>query len=135
MRSVALAALSCALAAAATAAAKTGLTGKEAAHVDWSVKNCAATSTDKEHRLVDLANAKGHDQFVARWMAESNKLAAAADTAAKRNSLCSDIKGWYGPQGSRIAGLITWKRNAAPSNSQVRSTGEAGGRRRGRKRQ
>ena len=134
MRSVALAALSCALAAAATAAAETGLTGKDAAHIDWSVKNCQATSTDKEHKLVDLANAKGRDQFIAQWTAESNKLTAAAGTPSRRDSLCSDIKGWYGPVGSRIAGLITWKRDAAPSDSQPRSTGDAGGGRR-RKRQ
>ena len=115
--------LGCAMAAlaltAVAAIADTAFTGKDAAHIDWSAKNCEATSTDKEHRLVDEANAKGRDRFVALWMAESGKLVETADTPSKRESLCSDIKGWYGPQGSRISGLITWN-SAGPASTTAR---------------
>jgi hypothetical protein len=34
------------------------LSGEDAAYIDWSVNNCATKSTDKEHALVDQANAK-----------------------------------------------------------------------------
>ena len=35
-----------------------GLSGEDAACIDWSVKNCETKGTDKEHLLVDQANAK-----------------------------------------------------------------------------
>ena len=52
---VVLMALGCGLTA-THASAETNLTGKDAAHIDWGVKNCGVTSTDKEHAMVEQAN-------------------------------------------------------------------------------
>ena len=134
MRTALLAALVCGLAASPAIAAESNLTGKDAAHIDWGVKNCGVTSTDKEHTMVEQANAKGRDQFVAQWTTESNKLVDAASTSNKQDAMCGDIKGWYGPQGSRIAGLISWKSDAAPSTTKAKSTGQDSTSRKGRKR-
>ena len=35
------------------------LSGEDAAYIDWSVNNCGTKSTDKEHAMVDQANANG----------------------------------------------------------------------------
>lgn len=114
------------------AVAETYLTGKDAAHIDWSVKNCVVTSTDKEHAMVDQANARGKDQFIAQWFAESAKLAEAANTPSKRDEKCSDIKSWYGPAGSRIAGLISWTKETSSSTPKSKSARQGSASRRGR---
>ena len=40
-------------------------------------------------------------------------LSEAKTTPAKTADMCSSIKEWYGPAGSKIVGLITWS-NAPP---------------------
>jgi len=131
MRLVVLMALGCGLTA-THASAETNLTGKDAAHIDWGVKNCGVTSTDKEHAMVEQANAKGKTQFIEQWTAESYRLADAATTPSKQEAMCSDIKGWYGPQGSRIAGLIGWKREA-PTDTKAKPSSQGSTPRRGRR--
>ena len=131
MRMVVLVALGSALAV-PDAIAEGNLTGKDAAHIDWGVKNCEVTSTDKEHLMVEQANVRGRDKFIEQWAAESNKLVEATATASKREAMCTDIKGWYGPSGNRIAGLIIWKKDA-PSDTKAKPGGQASAPRRGRR--
>jgi hypothetical protein len=132
MRTALLAALVCAIAA-SHATAESAFTGKDAAHIDWGVRNCAAVITDKERKLVDEANTKAKAQFVEQWTAESNKLIAAADSQSKQQALCASIKDWYGPLGSRIAGLVSWNKEASSDTKSASSTQPSAGRK-GRKR-
>jgi len=83
--------------------------GREAAYVDWGVKNCEAVSTDKEHALVEQANARARDAFLEQYLKESNRLLAASAGAHGQESMCAEIKEWYGPQGSRMGDLLRWK--------------------------
>ena len=80
------------------------LSGEDAAYIDWSVNNCATKSTDKEHALVDQANAKDAAGFLRKY--QSTNLGDALSTPSKRDAMCADIKGWYGPGGSRFPDLM-----------------------------
>jgi hypothetical protein len=106
-------------------------TGKDAAYIDWAAKNCEAASTEKEHKLAEEGNAKGGDQFIREWTEQGSKIAAGSSTPSKQEAMCSDIKEWYGPSGSRLSGLITWKREPptqtkSSSNSQSPDSGKRG---------
>ena len=68
------------------------LSGEDAAYIDWSVKYCGAKSTDKEHALVDQANAKDAEGFLRKY--QGKDLSEARSSPSKQAALCSDIKGW-----------------------------------------
>src|SRR5262249_7024584 len=53
--------------------------GRDAAHIDWGVKYCGGMSTDKEHAMVEQANARTSEHFMQEYTKESNKLAAVAN--------------------------------------------------------
>ena len=105
------------------------LSGEDAAYIDWAVNNCEVKSTDKEHAMVDQANAKDADAFLRKY--QSKNLSDAQSSPAKQASMCSDIKAWYGPYGSRFADLIKWESGGTSSTS---STPQSTASRRGRKR-
>jgi hypothetical protein len=107
-----------------------GLSGEDAAYIDWSVNNCGTKSTDKEHTMVDEANAKDQAGFLRKY--QSTDLSDAGSSPSKLEAKCADIKGWYGPTGSRIPGLITWQNaGAAPpdKSASAATTGRKGKRR------
>jgi hypothetical protein len=114
MRMIVLVVLSAALPAAYAIADKS-LSGEDAAYIDWGVKNCGVISTDKEHFMVEQANAKGRDVFSNQYLRQyqSKSLVEALASPSRQEAMCTDIKAWYGPQGSRILGLINWKREAS----------------------
>ena len=99
------------------AAAEKGLSGEDAAFIDWGVNNCGAISTDKEHAMVDQANTKDSAGFLRQYMGKD--LSGALSTPNKQASMCADIKDWYGPLGSRIPGLLTWERTVAPATDKA----------------
>jgi hypothetical protein len=115
----------------AHAIAENNFTGKDAAYIDWGVKNCEVVSSEKEHKLAEQANAKG--QFIKQWTEESSKLAEASKNQDKQASMCSDIKEWYGPLGSRISELIKWKREAS-TEAKVKPSSSTSETRKSRKR-
>src|SRR2546421_5331470 len=92
-----------------------GLSGEDAAYIDWSVNNCATKSTDKEHAMVDQANAKDAAGVLRKY--QSTNLGDALSTPSKQASMCAEIKGWYGPGGRRFSHLIKWGGTAAPPAS------------------
>jgi hypothetical protein len=49
--------------------------GRDAVYIDWGVKNCEAVSTDKEHALIEQANANSRSNFIEQYSNESNKIA------------------------------------------------------------
>ena len=104
------------------ARAAEALSGRDAAYIDWGVKYCEAVSTDKEHAMVELANAKARDDFVQQYTKEVDQLAAAASPPERREKMCSDIKDWYGPLGNRIADLLRWKQDVR-SDGKPKSAG------------
>jgi len=106
------------------------LSGEEAAYIDWSVNNCGTKSTDKEHTMIDQANAKDSVGFLRRY--QSANLSEATSSPSKQEAMCADIKDKYGPAGSRIPGLITWQ-NAAAATPETSSTATTTGRK-GRRR-
>jgi hypothetical protein len=108
------------------------LSGRDAAFIDWGVKFCGGISTDKEHAMVNVANAKAKDDFIQHYAKESSKLATASGAPAAQEKLCSDIKTWYGPLGSRIADLLRWKQEAPLDGNVKAATGDAG-KRKGRR--
>ena len=109
------------------AAAEKGLSGEDAAYIDWGVNNCGAISTDKEHAMVDQANAKDLAGFMRQYMGKD--LSDALSTPNKQAEMCADIKDWYGPLGSRIPGLLKWNRAAAAApDKAANSSSSAGGR-------
>ena len=63
----------CVSVAASPALAGESFTGRDAAYVDWGVKNCSAVSTDREHAMVDKANANNGNAFLEQYQNESNK--------------------------------------------------------------
>ena len=122
--------IACALCATVALAGPT-LSGEDAAYIDWSVNNCATKSTDKEHAMVDQANAKDAAGFLRKY--QSTNLGDALSTPSKQASMCAEIKGWYGPGGSRFPDLIKWEGTAAAtpaSNKPAPATTERKGRRR-----
>ncbi len=108
------------------------LSGRNAAYIDWAVKYCGAESTDKEHSLIDQAYAKGRDAFVAQYTEQSNKLGPVVDAPEKQEKMCSDIKEWYGPLGSRSADLLRWKRDAR-SDGSTKGTAASSDKRKGKR--
>ncbi len=106
------------------------LSGEDAAYIDWSVKHCGAKSTDKEHALVDQANAKDAEGFLRKY--QGKDLSEALSSPSKQAALCSDIKGWYGPYGSRFADLLKWE--STPSVADTDKPAATASGRKGRKR-
>ena len=105
------------------------LSGEDAAYIDWAVNNCGVKSTDKEHAMVDQANAKDAATFLRKY--QSKNLSDAQSSPAKQSSMCADIKAWYGPYGSRFADLIKWESGGASSTSDTpQNTASRRGRRR-----
>jgi hypothetical protein len=107
------------------------LTGEDAAYIDWGVKNCGVKSTDKEHAMVDKANAKDAAGFLRTY--QSKDLSDARSSPSKQEAVCSDVKTWYGPFGSRFADLIKWDNSpstAASDKSAPATTAAGKGKRR-----
>jgi hypothetical protein len=105
------------------------LSGEDAAYIDWAVNNCGVKSTDKEHVMVDQANTKDSATFLRKYL--SKNLTDAQSSPAKQSSMCTDIKAWYGPYGSRFADLIRWESGGASATSDTpQSTAPRRGRRR-----
>jgi hypothetical protein len=123
----------CVSVAASPALGGESFTGRDAAYIDWGVKNCSAVSTDKEHAMVDKANAKKGNAFLEQYQDESNKLAAVSSTPGKQENICADIKEWYGSFGSRIADLLRWSQEArSEGEGKPKSAGGGSGKRKGR---
>ena len=117
----------------ATAApAGPAFSGEDAAYIDWGAKNCATKSTAKEHAMVDEANAKDSAGFLRKY--QGKDLSDALSTPNKQTAMCDQIKGWYGPNGSRIAGMITWENTGATTAAADKPASKSEGRR-GRRRQ
>jgi hypothetical protein len=106
------------------------LSGEDAAYIDWGVNNCSVKSTDKEHTMVDQANAKNAAGFLRKY--QTKDLSGALSTPAKQAALCADIKAWYGPYGSRFADLIRWE--SAPTSTASDKPAGASSPSKGRKR-
>lgn len=107
------------------------ISGKDAAYIDWAVRNCEVASTDKEHMLIERMTPK--DRVVFSKQYESINLTALVETPAKQEAMCKDIRAWYGPDGSRIAGLLKWERS--PSTTvENKPAPAAAEKKRGRKR-
>jgi hypothetical protein len=105
------------------------LSGEDAAYIDWAVNNCEVKSTDKEHVMVDQANAKDSATFLRKY--QSKNLTDAQSSPAKQSSMCADIKAWYGPYGSRFADLIKWESGGTSKTSDApQNTASHRGRRR-----
>jgi hypothetical protein len=115
--------------------ADNGFSGDEAAYVDWSVRNCDVASTDKEHRLVDEANAKDAAGFLRKYESKfrAKDLSGALEAPSKQEHMCADIKGWFGPLGSRIPDLIKWEGTSTAGTSDKPAASTATGRK-GRRR-
>ena len=92
------------------AMAEDRISGADAAYIDWATANCGLKSTDKEHRLADAANAGGGPAFKKGFDEEIRKFAALR-TDQDRSETCSNVKSWYGPDGSRIPGLVQWSKS------------------------
>ena len=107
------------------------LSGRDAAYIDWGVKYCGGMSTDKEHAMVEQANARTREHFIQEYTKESNKLAAVASAPEKQERVCSDIKAWHGPLGNRIADLLRWKE--PPLDARSKATTDNSAKRRGRR--
>jgi hypothetical protein len=97
------------------------------------VKNCEVVSSEKQHKLAEQANANGGNQFIKQWTEESSKVAEASKSQGKQASMCSDIKEWYGPLGSRISVLTKWKREAS-TEAKAKPSSSTSETRKGRKR-
>jgi hypothetical protein len=106
--------------------------GRDAAYIDWGVKNCEAVSTDKEHALIEQANTNVRSNFIEQYNNESNKIAGALGPPKKQENMCADIRDWYGPLGSRIPDLLRWKQeplSAGESKSAAGSSAKRKGKR------
>ena len=119
---------------ATTALADRALTGEDAAYIDWAARNCGVKGTEHEQQMVEQANASGREAFLHGYskQLESKVLTSALDTLARQQSLCADIKDWFGPSGSRISNLIEWQgtpaSGAPEKTSATAGTGKKGGR-------
>ena len=111
----------CASVAASPALGGESFTGRDAAYIDWGVKNCGAVSTDKEHAMAEKANAKNGSAFIEQYQGESIKLAAASGAPRQQENICADIKEWYGSFGSRIADLLRWSQEKTDSTKKESS--------------
>jgi hypothetical protein len=122
-----------AMAAAGSSHADESLSGRDAAYIDWGVKNCAMTSIAREHMLVEQANGKGREAFSDQYMREyqGKSLTEAAAMPNRQEAMCTDIKAWYDPQGSRIADLVTWGSATPPDAVPDKAAGAKSGNRKG----
>ena len=116
----------CSIIAASPALGVESFTGRDAAYIDWGVKNCGAVSTDKEHALAEKANAKNGNAFIEQYQDESNKLAAASDAPRKQENICADIKEWYGSYGSHFADLLRWSQEPRSEGDGKAKSAEGG---------
>lgn len=117
---------------ATAAAAGPAFSGEDAAYIDWGAKNCATKSTAKEHALVDEANTKDSAGFLRKY--QGKDFGDVLSTPNKQTAMCDQIKSWYGPGGSRIAGMITWENTTAATAAADKPASKSEGRR-GRRRQ
>jgi hypothetical protein len=107
--------------------------GRDAAYIDWGVKNCGAVSTDKEHAMAEKANARNGNAFIEQYQDESNKLVAASGAPRKQENICADIKEWYGSFGSRITDLLRWSQEArSEGDGKTKSAGGGSSKRKGK---
>jgi hypothetical protein len=60
-------------------------------------QNFGAKSTDKEHAMVDQADAEDATVFLRKYL--SKNLSDAQSSPAKLATMCADIKAWYGSYG------------------------------------
>ena len=109
--------------------------GEDAAHIDWAWKNCEMASTKKLHGLVDQARTKGNDAFQRGYEQQYRKIVASTPAPADAKRTCDQIRGWYGPLGTRISELIEPKVDkpsvagtSVGSKSSSPSSGKSGGR-------
>jgi hypothetical protein len=103
------------------------LSGRDAVYIEWGIKYCGGVSIDKEHAMVDAANAKARDDFIRQYANESDKLAATSGAPDKQEKMCADIKAWYGPidLGSRVADLLRWKQEGPIDGNGKAARGDA----------
>jgi hypothetical protein len=102
--------------------------GKDAAHIDWAASNCGVASTDKAHALVDKAKSKNEKEFSRIWTSESYRLLETPGSSPKAATLCSQIKEWYGPVGTRFSDLIKWTQDRPEGAKAQSATGRSEGR-------
>ena len=76
------------------ALAEEQLSGEDAAHIDWAVKNCGVKSTDKEHAMVDQANAKDAIVFLRKYLRKY--LSKNLRDAQSSPRACDDVRGYQG---------------------------------------
>ena len=110
------------------------ISGRDAAYIDWAVRNCAVKSSAKEHGLIDQSKLINETAFTRDYMSafQSKVLADAISTPQKTDTLCTEIKAWYGPIGSRIADLLVWAEAPPPDKPKAATaTAKGDGGRRG----
>jgi hypothetical protein len=100
------------------------LSGEDAAYIDWAVNNCGVKSTDKEHAMVDQANAEDAAGFLKKY--QGTDLSDARSSPGRQAAMCGDIKTWYGPYGSRFIDLIKWDSSSAAPASDKSTAATAG---------
>jgi hypothetical protein len=129
--------VACLLIASGSAHAEEKFTGSTAAYMDWASGHCGGKSTDKEHRLADGANDTGGAPYLKAYAQDRTKLEAITTPAAV-DDMCANIKAWYGPDGTRIAGLVEWAKAGKSETVGTKSSadtpaksGKGGGRKRG----
>jgi hypothetical protein len=128
MKNIVIVVVLCAAIASFPAFADHALNGKDAAYIDWSANNCGVASTDKAHVMVDQARAKNEKEFMRVWTSESYRLLEMPSSPAKIETMCSQIKEWYGPVGTRFSDLIGWKRDSASDSKARPASGASEGR-------
>jgi hypothetical protein len=106
--------------------------GRDAAYIDWGVKNCEAESTDKEHALIEQANKNARSNFLEQYSNESNKLSGSFGAPKKQENICADIREWYGALGSRIPDLLRWKQEPR-SEGETKSAAGTSAKRKGKR--
>ena len=102
------------------------LHGSDAAYLDWAVVTCEFKTTVKEHELADAANRTGGAAYQQDFQQQRAKLLAPLSPTAQ-TSRCEEMKDWYGPSGSKIAGLLTWPQAPQPGVPVGKKTGSEGG--------
>lgn len=89
-----------------SAFADKAFSGEDAAYIDWAWKNCAVTSTNRQHDLVEQARNKSNDAFQRAYEAQYRKIIDTTPGPPEVRRTCESVKEWYGSSGSRIAALI-----------------------------
>ncbi len=112
------------------ASAEKAFTGEDAAYIDWAFKTCEMVSTPKEHALADAAAQKA-EAYTRGYSQQMQKLIDAPPPASEllAKEKCDEVKSWYGPVGTRIAGLINDKNKPAAAGTSVgsKATGASSG--------